>query len=86
MKAFRLFWVGLLLIILSGCESWLQDIGLIDIKRVDGPCTITLVDGTLIETPYSLEISIRTEAITYRDEDGKLWSLFKDEYESYSCQ
>lgn len=86
MKAFRLFWVGFLLIILSGCESWLQDIGLIDIKRVDGPCTITLVDGTLIETPYSLEISIRTEAITYRDEDGKLWSLFKDEYESYSCQ
>lgn len=86
MKAFRLFWVGFLLIILSGCESWLQDIGLIDIKRVDGPCTITLVDGTLIETPYSLEISIRTEAITYRDEDGKLWSLFKDEYESFSCQ
>ncbi|NVJ86307.1 MAG: hypothetical protein HWE15_08375 [Algoriphagus sp.] len=86
MRGYKLFCIGLLLLILSGCESWLQDIGLVDIKKIKGPCTITLVDGTLIETPHSLEISIRTEAITYRDEDGKLWSLFKEEYESYNCQ
>ncbi|SFN60995.1 hypothetical protein SAMN04488519_101131 [Algoriphagus ornithinivorans] len=76
----------LLILFFSSCDSWLQDIGLKDIKRIDGPCTILLVDGTVIETPYSLEVTIRTEAITYRDENGKLWSLFREEYESYSCQ
>lgn len=75
----------LILLSLTSCESWLQDIGLKDIQRLDGPCTIILSDGTVIETPYSLEVTIRTEAITYRDEDGKLWSLFRDDYESYSC-
>ena len=76
----------LFILFFSSCDSWLQDIGLKDIKRIDGPCTILLVDGTVIETPYSLEVTIRTEAITYRDENGKLWSLFREEYESYSCQ
>ncbi|MCS5491696.1 YgdI/YgdR family lipoprotein [Algoriphagus limi] len=86
MRGIRLFCFGSLLFILAGCESWLQDIGLVDVKKIKGPCTITLVDGTLIETPHTIEISIRTEVLTYRDEDGKIWSLFKDEYESYSCQ
>lgn len=76
----------LLFLALSSCESWFQDIGLKDIKRVDGPCVITLTDGTLIETPYSLEISIRTEAITYRDVDRKLWTIFREEYDNYTCQ
>ena len=76
----------LFILFFSSCDSWLQDIGLKDIKRIDGPCTILLVDGTVIETPYSLEVTIRTESITYRDENGKLWSIFREEYESYSCQ
>lgn len=56
-----------------------------DIERIDGTCTIILSDGSLIETVGVIEISERTQAITYRDEDGKLWSLFKDDYQSYSC-
>ncbi|MGM0945923.1 MAG: hypothetical protein ACQEW9_12120 [Bacteroidota bacterium] len=84
MKRIRLFSLGVLLC-LSSCESWLQDIGLKDIKRIDGPCTIVLEDGSVIETPFSLEVTIKTEAITYRDEEGKLWSLFREDYQSYSC-
>jgi len=86
MKVGRILAGVFVVVVLNSCESWFQDIGLKDIKRVDGPCTITLKDGTVIETPYSLEISIRTEAITYRDEDRKLWTVFREEYESYACQ
>jgi hypothetical protein len=86
MKVGRILAGIFFVLVLNSCESWFQDIGLKDIKRVDGPCTITLKDGTIIETPYSLEISIRTEAITYRDEDRKLWMVFREEYESYACQ
>ncbi|WP_297335393.1 hypothetical protein [Algoriphagus sp.] len=84
MKVIR-FSVLLILLTMSSCESWLQDIGLKDIQRFDGPCSIVLSDGSLVETPYSIEVTIRTEAITYRDEEGKLWSLFREDYESFSC-
>lgn len=74
------FWFGLvLLIVFSSCED------IMDIKRVDGPCTIQLTNGTTIFTEDSIEILESTGTITYRDADDKLWSLTREEYESYSC-
>lgn len=81
MNKFLLF----LILALSGC-SLFEDTKLVDIMEVDGPCTILLTDGTTIVSSGNIEISKRTEAITYRDEDGKLWSLFKEDYASYSCE
>ena len=56
-----------------------------EVKRFDGPCTIELISGLQISTPYSIEILESTGTITYRDEKNKLWSLKADEYVSYSC-
>lgn len=56
-----------------------------DIEEIGGTCTIVLTDGSSIIANGGIEISEITQAITYRDEDGKLWSLFKDDYQSYSC-
>lgn len=69
----------LFLISTSACDT------LKDIERIDGTCTIILSDGSSIETVGVIELSERTQAITYRDEDGKLWSLFKDDYQSFTC-
>ena len=73
----KLFFVALLIGLL-GCEE------LIDIQKIEGPCTIQLTDGTLI-TAQSIELLKSTGTITYRDSDGKLWSIPVDEYESYTC-
>lgn len=64
--------------ILLSCED------LIDVEEITGTCTIVLIDGSIITT-LGVEFMKKTETITYRDEDGKLWSLFKGDYESYSC-
>ncbi|MBB6328551.1 hypothetical protein FHS59_004207 [Algoriphagus iocasae] len=74
----------LLLLVMMGC-SLFEDTKLVDVQKFDGPCIITLKDGSTIETEGGIEVSKRYEGITYRDEDGKIWSLFKDEYDSYSC-
>ncbi|MEB2777089.1 hypothetical protein SYJ56_17365 [Algoriphagus sp. D3-2-R+10] len=75
----------LLILILTGCNLF-EDTKLVDIQDVDGPCTIFLTDGTTVVSNGNVEISKRTQAITYRDEAGKIWSLFKNDYTSYSCQ
>ena len=67
------------LLLIFSCDT------LQDINELNGPCTIVLTDGTSIISNGNIEISDRTEAITYRDENGKLWSLFKEDYQSYSC-
>lgn len=69
----------LLLLVFASCDE------IIDVLRVDGPCTIQLANGTTITTQESLEILQSTGAITYRDNQGKLWSIPANEYESYSC-
>ncbi|WP_192346814.1 hypothetical protein [Algoriphagus sp. Y33] len=71
-------------LLLSGC-SLFEDTKLVDIKDIEGPCTIVLADGTGIVSNGNIEFSKRTQAITYRDEAGKIWSLFKEDYTSYSC-
>jgi hypothetical protein len=75
----RQFYFLLFFILFASCED------LIDVKREDGPCTIQLVDGGIIVTQTSIEILKPTGAITYRDDDGKLWSIPADEFLSYSC-
>ncbi len=76
--------IPLILLLMMGC-SLFEDTKLVDVQKFDGPCIITLKDGSTIETEGGIEVSKRYEGITYRDEDGKIWSLFKDEYDSYSC-
>ncbi|OYX19482.1 MAG: hypothetical protein B7Z16_07645 [Algoriphagus sp. 32-45-6] len=74
------FWLGLVIVFfLVSCED------ILDITRIDGPCTIQLKDGSTVFTEDSIEILESTGAITYRDADDKLWSITRDEYESYSC-
>lgn len=74
---------GLLLIsvllVLFSCDV------LQDINEIKGPCTIILTNGTTVVSNGNIEISDRTQAITYRDDKGKLWSLFKEDYQSYTC-
>ncbi len=72
----------ILLLSLFSCEMIDE---LTDIDEIKGPCTIILTDGTTVETTEDIELSVRTQAITYRDEDNKIWSLFKDDYQSYTC-
>lgn len=67
------------LLLLGSCED------IFDVIQVEGPCTIQLVDGGTITTQEDIEIMQSTGTITYRDEDGKLWSVFADKYESYTC-
>lgn len=67
------------LILLSACDE------LIDVIRIDGPCTIQLKSGNTITTQQNIELVESTGTITYRDDDGKLWSISANEYESYSC-
>lgn len=68
-----------LLIFLCSCDE------LIEVLRFDGPCTILMKDGSTITTQESIEILESTGTITYRDDDGLLWSVAVDEYESYTC-
>jgi len=70
------------LISLFSCEMIDE---LTDIEEIKGPCTIILTDGKVVETTEDIELSVKTQAITYRDEKRKLWSLFKNDYQSYTC-
>lgn len=70
------------LLLFFGCEIIDE---LTDIEEIKGPCTIILTDGNIVETTEDIEYSARTEAITYRDENRKLRSLFKFDYQSYTC-
>jgi hypothetical protein len=66
-------------ILCGACEE------LVDVKRIEGPCTIQLVNGSTITTQEAIEILKTTGTITYRDGNGKLWSIPADEYLTYSC-
>lgn len=75
----RLILICLLVLSFLACDN------ILEVIRIDGPCSIQLTDGTTIFTEDSLEILESTGTITYRDDEGRLWSLTKDEYTSYSC-
>jgi len=56
-----------------------------DNLRVVGPCTIQLKDGKTISTQGDIEILQSKGTITYRVDQGKLWSVSSNQYESYTC-
>jgi hypothetical protein len=74
-----------LILVITGC-SLFEETDLVDIQDVDGPCTIILTDGSSVVSNGNIEISKRTQAITYRDENNKIWSLFKNDYTSFTCE
>ncbi|SFB47109.1 hypothetical protein [Algoriphagus aquimarinus] len=76
----KLFVVSLFGVSLLGCDL------LQDVKEINGSCTIVLVDGSSVVSNGNIEILEKTQTITYRDDSGKIWSLFKDEYTSYTCE
>ncbi|MDR7130365.1 hypothetical protein J2X69_002715 [Algoriphagus sp. 4150] len=55
-----------------------------NIKDIKGPCFVVLTDDIIIVSSGNIEFSKRTQAIAYSDEEGKIWSLFKDDYTGYS--
>lgn len=75
----RYFCFLLFFLVFASCEE------LADVTRVEGPCTIQLVDGGTITTEKSIEILEATGTITYMDDEGKIWSIQADEYLTYSC-
>ncbi|WP_339705566.1 hypothetical protein [Algoriphagus aquimarinus] len=76
----KLFVVSLFGVSLLGCDL------LQDVKEINGSCTIVLADGGTVVSNGNIEILEKTQTITYRDDAGKIWSLFKDEYTSYTCE
>lgn len=72
-------WAFLILVIFAACDE------LIDVNNIDGPCTIILQDGSSITSNGNIEIMKSTGVLTYRDQDGKLWSLTSEQYQSYNC-
>lgn len=76
----NLFVLSLFCVSLIGCDT------LQDVKEINGDCTIVLPDGSTVVSNGNIEILEKTQTITYRDADGKLWSLFKNDYTSYSCE
>ena len=75
----RFLLLSLSMLLFFSCEK------ILEVQRFDGPCTIELVNGQRITTQNSIEILESTGTITYRDEEGKLWSIKSSEYTSYSC-
>jgi hypothetical protein len=73
----KLLFLGLILF--CSCDK------LLEVKEIKGPCTIVLVGGKTIVSNGNIEILESTGVMTYRDKDGKLWSLRPEEYESYTC-
>jgi hypothetical protein len=75
----RSFLFLFLLLVLYSCDI------LQDVNEIKGPCVIVLVDGSTVVSNGNIEIMDKTGAITYRDDAGKIWSLFKGDYQSYTC-
>jgi len=73
----KIFFAFILTLGMSGCLS--------DIEEITGTCTVLLKDGTTIEMSQDIRQNTKTGTITYRDENGKLWSIFKEDYESFDC-
>lgn len=73
----KIFLAFIIALGLSGCLS--------DIEEITGTCTVLLKDGTILEISQDIRQDTKTGTITYRDENGKLWSIFKEDYESFEC-
>ena len=78
-------YLPILVLLLGGCGLF-EDTKLVDVQEIQGPCTIDLIDGTSVVSKGNIQISKSELTITYRDEENKLWSLFKGDYSRYSCE
>lgn len=59
--------------------------GCLEVEKIKKTCTVFLKDGTTIEISEDVRRNKTTGTITYRDEEGKLWSLFETAYDSLAC-
>ncbi|WP_373523648.1 hypothetical protein [Aquiflexum sp.] len=57
----------------------------LEVETINQTCTVVMNDGTILEISRDIRRNSKTGTITYRDEDDKLWSIFQEDYESYSC-
>ena len=73
----KIFFASILILGLTGCIS--------DIEEIFGSCTVVLKDGTTVEMTQEIRQNTRTGTITYRDEEGNLRSVFKEDYETFTC-
>ena len=73
----KIFFASILILGLTGCIS--------DIEEISGSCTVVLKDGTTVEMMQEIRKNTRTGTITYRDEEGNLRSVFKEDYETFTC-
>ncbi|ERM83183.1 hypothetical protein P872_16810 [Rhodonellum psychrophilum GCM71 = DSM 17998] len=60
---------------LASCFLLLGLLACMDIQEIKDPCMVYLKDGTSFEIMEDIRRSKETGVFTYRDEDGKLWSL-----------
>lgn len=73
----RIFFASILFLTMSGCIS--------DIEEITGNCKVVLKDGTTLFVSQDIRQNTRTGTITYRDEEGNLKSVFKEDYETFNC-
>jgi hypothetical protein len=73
----KLFFASIFALGLVSCIS--------DIEEITGTCTVLLKDGTTVEMSQDIRQNTRTGTITYRDEEGNLKSIFKEDYETFDC-
>jgi hypothetical protein len=73
----KIFFASILILGLASCIS--------DIEEISGTCTVLLKDGTTIEMSQDIRQNTRTGTITYRDGEGRLKSVFKEDYETFDC-
>jgi hypothetical protein len=73
----KIFFASILILSLGSCIS--------DIEEITMSCSVLLKDGTTIEMSQDIRKNTRTGTITYRDEDGNLKSIFKEDYETFDC-
>jgi hypothetical protein len=72
----RVFVFCILMLMLGAC---------LEIEEINSSCTVLLNDGSVLEINRDIRINNETGTITYRDENDRLWSIFKEDYESFSC-
>ncbi|MCL6261270.1 hypothetical protein M3O96_19365 [Aquiflexum sp. TKW24L] len=73
----KIFFASILILGLGSCIS--------DIEEISETCTVLLKDGTTIEMSQDIRQNTRTGTITYRDGEGRLKSVFKEDYETFDC-
>jgi hypothetical protein len=59
--------------------------GCLEVEKIKRTCTVFLKDRTTLEIKDDVRKNRKTGTITYRDEEGRLWSLYETAYDSLVC-